>query len=237
MSTGERAAAGALALVLASCAVLGSCGVLRPDAGAPDYASVRAGVERAEAERSAEAATVRVRNLGCDALSKGSGVVVGDRELITNAHVVAGADKLEITTWDGRTLDAVVEDATVTADLARVRVDADLPPAASFASTDPLPGDPLAVYGFPGGGPLEVSTGALVSYAAVDGQRSFVMSNRVRPGNSGGPVFGSGGEVVGIVRALLVEKDEGVAIPVSVVTASLDAASASAAVPGCGAFG
>lgn len=216
--------------------ILGSCGVLRPDAGAPDYASVRTNVARAEADRSAEAATVRIRNLGCDSLSTGSGVVVGERELITNAHVVAGADKLEITTWDGRTLDAAVEGATIASDLARVRVDADLPPAASFAPTDPLPDDSLAVYGFPGGGPLEVSTGKLISYADVDGQHGFVMSNRVRPGNSGGPVFGSDGTVVGIVRALLVEQDEGVAIPATVVTSSLGASAGSADVPDCTAF-
>lgn len=214
----------------------GACAVIRPDLGAPDYGAVRSGIAGAEARRSAEAATVRIRNLGCDALSTGSGVVVGENELITNAHVVAGADSLEITTWEGRTLGASVEGATIASDLARVRVDADLPPAARFASTDPLPGDPLAVYGYPGGGPLEVSTGSLVSYAQVDGQRSFVMSNRVRPGNSGGPVFGDDGTVVGIVRALLVEEDEGVAIPATVVTATLGASAGSAAVPDCTAF-
>lgn len=214
----------------------GACAVLRPDAGAPDYAALHDRLATAASERDAEAATVRIRNLGCAALSTGSGFVVGERELVTNAHVVAGAETLEITTWDGHTFEAAVEGATLASDLARVRVDADLPPAARLASSDPVPGDLLRVYGYPGGGALDVETGQLVSYAEVDGRRSFVMSNKVRPGNSGGPVFGAGGEVVGVVRALLVDQDQGVAIPAGEVAATLGSG-ASGGVPGCDALG
>lgn len=219
-------------VVLSLAVVCGACGVLRPDAGAPDYAALQERLAASTAERRAEAATVRIRNLGCSALSTGSGFVVGDRELVTNAHVIAGAEKLEITTWDGHTFEAAVEGATLASDLARVRVDADLPPAARLASSDPVPGDALRVYGYPGGGALDVEDGRLLSYADVDGRRSFVMSNKVRPGNSGGPVFGAGGEVVGVVRALLVDQDQGVAIPAGQVAASLGG-TASGGVPAC----
>lgn len=220
------------ALVPAIALAFGACGVLQPNDGAPDYASVHDRLAASSSERRAEAATVRIRNLGCEALSTGSGFVVDDHELVTNAHVVAGAEKLEITTWDGHTFDATIEGATVTADLARVRVGADLPPAAVLAPADPVPGDALVVYGYPGGGVLGVEPGKLLSYADVDGRRSFVMSNKVRPGNSGGPVFGGGGEVVGVVRALLVESDQGVAIPVSDVASTLGGI-ADGEVPGC----
>lgn len=223
----------ALAAVMGAVwAVASACGVLRPDAGAPDYDSVRERLSLSANERRAEAATVRVRNLGCDALSTGSGFVVGERELVTNAHVVAGAEKLEITTWDGHTLNASVEGATVSADLARVRVDADLPPPATLAPADPVPGDALVVYGYPGGGALDAEAGSLISYADVDGQRSFLMTNEVRPGNSGGPVFGASGEVVGVVRALLVDADQGVAIPVSVLSAT-NGSALTEGIPGC----
>lgn len=222
-----------VAAVAAACVTSAGCGVLRPGSGAPDYGSVRDRLAVSEADHRAEAATVRIRNLGCDALSTGSGFVVGERELVTNAHVVAGAERLEITTWDGRTFDASVEGATVSADLARVRVDADLPPPATLAAADPAVGDPVVVYGFPGGGALDVEHGKVLSYADVDGRRSFVMTNRVRPGNSGGPVFGADGGVVGVVRALLVDQDQGVAIPVSVLKATAGDAAAGG-VPECG---
>jgi len=235
MSAASPGALRVLLTVLVLTATAG-CGVLRPDIGAPDY-SARPELAASSAERRAEEATVRIRNLGCNAVSTGSGVVVGPRELVTNAHVIAGAEKVEITTWDGRTFEASVEGATVASDLAKVRVDTDLPAAAAFASSDPVEGDQLVVFGFPGGGRFSAERGQLLGYREVDGQYSFVMSNKVRPGNSGGPVFDGSGAVAGVVRALLVEADQGVAIPASVVTAALGSAGTDGQVPGCSEFG
>ncbi len=171
--------------------------------------------------REAKQVTVRVRNFGCNAVSVGSGVIAAPDLLLTNAHVIAGAEEVEITLWDGETFAASVLDATVTEDLALVRVEGDLTGGgraaiARFAISDPLDGTFLFVVGYPGGGRLRKSTGSLLEYREVDGVRSLVMSNEVAPGNSGGPVFDENARVVGIVRALL-ESGQGLAIPVGIV--------------------
>jgi S1-C subfamily serine protease len=205
--------------------LLAGCGgMFRPDLARPRYVSGEPAAT--SVERRAEQATVRIRNLGCEALSTGSGVVIGERELLTNAHVIAGAETLEINLWDGTTLSAAVRSAVSADDLAIVEVDSPLTgdgraAVAEFASADPPVGTPLLVFGFPGGLRFTVDKGEVESYAEVDGERSIIMTNPVVPGNSGGPVFDDTGAVVGIVRARLVDTGNGVAIPVSTVDAAL----------------
>src|SRR5574338_21421 len=56
---------------------------------------------RDSAERRARRLTVRVRNIGCEGLAIGSGWALTHSLLVTNRHVLAGADSLELNTWDG----------------------------------------------------------------------------------------------------------------------------------------
>ncbi len=233
-----RARRTALAAALFGLSGLTGCALLHPEKGAPDFEGLLAPAAGSP-DRKSEQATVRIHTVGCDQISSGSGVVIGERELLTNAHVIAGAEDLEITTWDGRTVKAALTGAFVESDLALVHVDADLPAAAELAAADAAVGAELVVFGFPGGGRFRVERGTLQEFATVGNARVMVISNRVRPGNSGGPVFDDSGKVVGLVEALLTETDQGVAIPVSTVKPAVDAMRGRQAgeAPGCDAFG
>ncbi|MCC7076743.1 MAG: trypsin-like peptidase domain-containing protein [Acidimicrobiia bacterium] len=224
--------------VLLACSLI-ACAVIRPDIGGPDYGETSVAAD--SPERRAEQATVRIRNLGCGAISLGSGVVIGARRLLTNAHVIAGAERLEVNLWDGTTVDARVVGASVEGDLAIVEVEEDLvtqndAAVADLAPADPTEGQPLMVFGFPEGGRFRISRGRLMGYEDIDGQRSLVLSNRVEEGNSGGPVFDMEGRVVGIVRAKFVDSGEAIAIPVSTLRSLVSGSAASGPVPECGAF-
>lgn len=227
-------------LVAPACAImlLGACSVVRPDVGAPDYGETS--VAAASNERKAEQATVRIRNLGCGAISVGSGVVIAPKRLLTNAHVIAGAEHLEVNLWDGTTVEARVVGASVGGDLATVEVAEDLTAndsaVVAFSPSDPEVGQPLMVFGFPEGGRFRISRGELVGYQDIDGQRSMVLSNRVEQGNSGGPVFDTEARVAGVVRAKFVESGEAIAIPATSVQSLLAGAASSGPVPPCGAF-
>ena len=83
-------------------------------------------------ERRASAVTVRVRNLTCEGVATGSGFVVDGGTLVTNRHVVAGAERLEVDTADGRSLDVTAAEVGVLGDVAFVGVDGALPVAADL---------------------------------------------------------------------------------------------------------
>src|ERR671914_752028 len=61
---------------------------------------------RDSAERKARTLTVRIRNVSCEGVGTGSGFALSDHVLVTNRHVLAGAETLEVSTWDGKTLSA-----------------------------------------------------------------------------------------------------------------------------------
>jgi uncharacterized membrane protein required for colicin V production len=156
------------------------------------------------------AATVRVEGLGCGGLLEGSGFVVADGLIATNAHVVAGIDR------------PVVVDAHGTHRATVVLFDADLDLAvlrASNLAADPLPLDPKneargtvgAVLGYPGGGAFTVSPAAILDRRIAIGRNIYgsglihrdvyTLQSVVRPGNSGGPLIRPDGTVVGVVFA------------------------------------
>ncbi len=227
-------------LLVVTTLVISACGILNPFTGAPDYGKLT--VSANSAQRKAEQATVRIRTLGCNALSTGSGVIVGPKEMLTNAHVIAGAEKVDITLWNGTTVSAKVVGANQSEDLARVQVDADLTEkgatVATLSGLDPVDGSELLAFGFPGGKGFAVLRGQLLGYFKLEDQPSFRMSNQVVQGNSGGPVFSANGLVVGIVRAKAVESGDGIAIPISIVKPALQQMRTSppGRPPSCGAF-
>lgn len=140
----------------------------------------------------------------------GSGFVVGDGLIATNAHVVAGLDSalVELPGREAREGRIVYFDAVD--DLAFIAVDA--ANAVPLALTDALaPGDAAVVQGYPRGGPFTSTNAAVLSsgVAAIpdiyDGSSSsrqiFALAADVQPGNSGGPLLTATGEVAGIVFA------------------------------------
>ncbi|MDQ1121744.1 MarP family serine protease [Microbacterium trichothecenolyticum] len=146
----------------------------------------------------------------CGITSSGSGFVVADDRIVTNAHVVAGVDTplVELPGRPAREGRVVYFDPTD--DIAVVSVD-DLDAAPlSISSTLPV-GSPAVVQGYPGGGPFTSGSAQILSegtvpvpdiYDTASTPRDiYALAGIVRPGNSGGPLLTTGGEVAGIVFA------------------------------------
>ena len=186
--------------------------------------------------RRARELTVRVRNVSCEGVAIGSGFAISHDLLVTNRHVVAGAAVLEVSTWDGHSLDVSGADVGVLGDLGVVVVKGRLPVVGSFGKP-PLPGEPVTVAGYPLAGKLTLSQGTVID--RVDGRPFGIpgqvlrLSARVEHGNSGGPVLDRYGKVVGVVYAIEVATGFGLAIPVDTLR-SLARTGGFEAVPPCG---
>lgn len=153
---------------------------------------------------------------------QGSGVVIDDEgHVLTNNHVVAGAEKLTVTLADGRTFDATVRGTDPSTDLAVITVSGapdDLEPVAIGDSDALKVGDPVMAVGNPLGLAGTVTTGIVsalnrpvTTAGESDGQDPFqqsqsepVVTNAIQtsaainPGNSGGALVNAGGQLVGI---------------------------------------
>lgn len=187
-------------------------------------------------ERRAERLTVRVRNLSCEGVATGSGFAVDRSTLVTNRHVVAGADRLEVNTWDGRTLEVRAAEVGVLGDVAYVTVDGDLPVVADLSGTA-APGSDVRAVGYPLGGPFVIQQGTVVDRIRGDAfgvpGEILRISAPLQPGNSGGPLLDARGRVAGVVYAIEVATGFGLAFPISTMDA-LVAAAGTTPVPPCG---
>ena len=135
----------------------------------------------------------------------GSGIVLGDGQVLTNAHNVR-ADQVTVTFADGRTADGRLAGRDIDADLAVIEVDTGGVAALPWAS-EPTPriGTPVFALANPGGRGLRVTFG-LVSgidrvFRGPRGRRitgSLEHTAPLLPGSSGGPVLTAGGELLGI---------------------------------------
>ena len=112
---------------------------------------------------------MRVRNRSCDGVATGSGFAVGPRRLVTNRHVVEGAEELQLDTWDGRSVSVAVHRVAYLHDLALIATLEPLPRVALLAADDPEPGARVTAVGFPLGGPLTQTRGKVVDRVAVRG--------------------------------------------------------------------
>lgn len=188
--------------------------------------------------RRAQKLTLRVRNISCLGVGVGSGFAVARDLLITNRHVLAGAAVLEVSTWDGRTLDVDVDAAEVgvLGDLGVAVIDGRLPQVGSYGKPPPV-ATTITVAGYPLGGKLTLRAGTVIDY--VDGYRFEIpgrvmrLSARVQPGNSGGPVLTGKGKIVAVVFAIELATGYGLAIPVDTLQA-LARAGGFEPVPFCG---
>jgi S1-C subfamily serine protease len=194
-------------------------------------------VRASSRERAARRMTVRVRSRGCGRVGTASAVAVGRRLLVTNRHVVAGADSIELNYWDGTSARARPETVAVADDLALVRVSLRLPAVGRLAATDAPEGAALMVVGYPNGGQQKVVRGELVEYAPLerhpDASAVMRLSSPIAPGNSGGPVVDASGTVVGVVFGIETATGDGLAVPASAVRRLVDQRNARGAVPGC----
>jgi S1-C subfamily serine protease len=172
---------------------------------------------------------VRVDGLGHDhegeedtVRGTGSGVVILDSGVIlTNLHVVSGANRLKVLFYDGTESDAQVVKTQPENDLAVIQVSSvpdDLIAATLRSTKDLAPGDEVIAVGFPFGIGPSVSAGVVSGlrreFRSPEGQK--VLTNLIQfdaaanPGSSGGPLVTADGHVVGIVTAILNPNNQGV---------------------------
>lgn len=182
--------------------------------------------------------------------SSGSGVIMtADGYIITNAHVIEGADKVTAVTADGMQYNAQIIGSDTQTDLAVIKLNESVTfTPAEFGDSDALkPGEAAYAIGSPGGVQLanSITTGSI---SAIN--RDITIDDRVmtliqtdasiNPGNSGGALINQQGQVVGITSAKLgISYYEGLgfAIPIDSAKEIVDQIIAYGYVPGRPAIG
>ena len=159
--------------------------------------------------------------------SLGSGVIVDDEKgyVLTNNHVIAGADDISVTLSDGRNFEAEVIGTDPDTDLAMIRIEADGLQALSFADSNRLRvGDFVVAVGNPFGLGQTVTSG-IISALGRTGFRGLEFQNfiqtdaSINPGNSGGALINLRGELVGINSAIFTPSGGNVGIGFAIPTA------------------
>ena len=179
------------------------------DAGSVVIPQAPAGTSFASLVPQVEPSIVRIDVTVANGLASGSGTIIDKRGYITtNAHVVAGAQSIQVTLKDGAVLPATVIGSDTNKDLAIIklttpRVDFPVMPLGTMA--DVLVGDTVMAVGFPAGtnlpGPATFTSGiisALRTYSEID---YIQVDVPVNPGNSGGCLFTRNGKMIGIPSA------------------------------------
>ncbi|MDQ6697331.1 MAG: MarP family serine protease [Actinomycetota bacterium] len=181
-----------------------------PQLGPPPAAS---GLDAATAERVARS-TVEIVGGACDRIQEGTGFVVGDGLVATNAHVVAGEDSTRLERVGGSPVNATVVAFDPARDLALLRAPGLDRPVLAIGDT--TVGGRGAVFGHPGGGPLRLApfqvgrrgpaTGSDIYDRGAVQRDILVLSAALRPGDSGSALVDRGGHVVGVAFAIAPDK-------------------------------
>ena len=195
-----------------------------PSLGPPPAAS---GLDEATATRVA-ASTVRLESEACGALQDGTGFVVGDDLVATNAHVVAGATDIGVERSDGSTTTGRTVAFDPDRDLALV--------AAPGLDRPVLPrrhagaGTRGGVFGHPGGGALRIApfriddrddaTGTNIYDTGRTRRDVLFLAANLRPGDSGSAVVDQQGSVVGVAFAIAPDKSD---VAYALATSELEA--------------
>jgi serine protease DegQ len=166
--------------------------------------------------------------------SLGSGVIVDAERgfVLTNNHVIAGADDISITLADGRSFDAEVIGTDPDTDLAMVRIPAEDLVAIPFANSRELRvGDFVVAVGNPFGLGQTVTSGIVsalgrTTFSELEFQNFIQTDASINPGNSGGALINLRGELVGINSAIFTPSGGnvgiGFAIPSAMAQAVMD---------------
>ena len=146
----------------------------------------------------------------CGTSSTGSGFVVAPDRLVTNAHVVAGVDRPVVELPGGAVREGRVVYYDPADDLAVIAVD-DLDADPLGVAPTLSAGDRAVVQGYPYGGPFTSGSAGVLSVSTVRvpdsygrgaaAREVYALAAVVRPGNSGGPLLTTDGDVAGVVFA------------------------------------
>jgi S1-C subfamily serine protease len=192
----------------------------------------------AAVQRLADASTVKIQALGCGNTElEGSGFVVAPDLVVTNAHVVAGTDRIAVI-LPGSSYAATPVLFDPVLDLAVLRTQ---PLGLHALELDPgfvVRGTPAVVLGYPGDGPLRVGKAGVQARYVAEGRDiySTALSTRtvytleaiIRQGNSGGPLLLPSGQVIGVVFSRSSSQpDVGYALASPAVLSELDTVRAS----------
>lgn len=155
---------------------------------------------------------VSIQTVTSEGTAKGSGAIVSDKGyIVTNNHVISGAQQIQVTLANGTIYSAQVVGTDTTTDLAVIKLDnppSDLKPV-EFANSDKLAvGEAVMAIGNPLGYDDTATTGIVSALnrpvTVTDDNNNAVVTNAVQidaainPGNSGGPTFNAAGQVIGI---------------------------------------
>jgi Do/DeqQ family serine protease len=156
----------------------------------------------------------------------GSGFMINSNgEILTNTHVVEGADTVNVTLKDGRTFVGKVVGTDPMTDVAVVKIQANNLPAVTLGNSEQLkPGEWAIAIGNPLGLDNTVTTGIISatgrssSQVGVPDKRvNFIQTDAaINPGNSGGPLLNASGQVIGMNTAIIQgAQGLGFAIPIN----------------------
>ena len=178
----------------------------------------------------AQSSVVKVRGAnGCGSGVEGTGFFYAPGRLMTNAHVVAGVTRPEVEVG-GTSVTASVVLYDEDLDIAVLSLpDTGTPHLALDAEVEPR--DAVAVLGYPEDGPYDVQSGRVRAEQRLRSpdiygegtviRQVFSLRALIRPGNSGGPIVTSGGDVAGMVFAASVsDQDTGYALTADQVAES-----------------
>lgn len=154
--------------------------------------------------------SVKITGPACRRIQEGSGFVVGDDLVVTNAHVVAGEEDTSVQRLDGSAVDAEVVAFDAERDLAVLSAPGLDRPA--LAVGESAVGTSGGVFGYPGGGPLRVAPFQVAEVALATGTDIYDLERTDRevlflaaalaPGDSGAALVGPDGAVVGVAFAV-----------------------------------
>jgi S1-C subfamily serine protease len=157
----------------------------------------------------------------------GSGFIIENGKVITNAHVVQGADKVTVTLKDGRVLQGKVLGLDTVTDVAVVKIEGNNLPSVALGDSEKLkPGEWAIAIGNPLGLDNTVTAGIISatgrsSSQVGDGSKrvNYIQTDAaINPGNSGGPLLNASGQVIGMNTAILRNAQGlGFAIPINQV--------------------
>ncbi|MEH2384484.1 MAG: HhoA/HhoB/HtrA family serine endopeptidase [Nostoc sp.] len=158
----------------------------------------------------------------------GSGFIINSSgQIVTNSHVVDGADRVTVTLKDGRTFDGKVLGEDPVTDVATIKIDAKNLPTLSVGNSDTLqPGEAVIAIGNPLGLNNTVTSGIISAtgrsssdIGASDKRVDYIQTDAaINPGNSGGPLLNTRGQVIAMNTAIIQgAQGLGFAIPINTV--------------------
>lgn len=144
--------------------------------------------------------TLKVLNRSGSVVIGSAFISIKDGVAVTSWHVVKNAKYVVATFSDGQEFDVSgLIDKDIKRDVALIRVKAFERPLLRMTTTDPSVGEKAYVIGSPLGLDFTISEGLISQIRTVEGMKFYQFSCAASPGNSGGPIVNSSGEVLGVV--------------------------------------